>query len=567
MRAALVLAILLAGCKTEVVVSQPALERELAAAFEARRLESAAARTIRFRDGLLREAVDPARIDRPARAEAGRRALADLRAAVADLHRGRLGGEARVDADLLAFLLDRSEEEIRLADGDEVRWDALARPAGAAAPLARPGILVRGDLPLLASADAFSLPASPGDRPSTAAEARAAAGRLRQAAELLKRRGDQASVLYGSEGEGARAASRSSADRLEAEAKRLADEAPKLPGEGEGFGPALGTERFASILRFQHGLEESPADLEAFGLSLLEETERALADLAEAHFPGLTWRQAMEKVRDDHAAAPDLPAEARAAAEAARDFCIERGLVTIPPEARVGHVDLVGDEMAKSYPFAAYSFRLATPEGESGRYLVSPGATWMDAAQKEERLRGNCRAWTRIVAAHEMWPGHHLQIFVADRECSLLRREAWTPVFVEGWGLYCEWLLERHGFLAAPADRLAVLVMRAWRACRVVLDVRLHTGKCTPEQAVDFLVERAATTRESALAEVKRWMTSPGQPLSYAVGFREILALRASEEERLGARFDERAFHDRLLRCGPIPFRFVRRIFEVSAGP
>ncbi|HEU4394073.1 MAG TPA: DUF885 domain-containing protein [Planctomycetota bacterium] len=548
-----------ASCRTNVVVSQPALDRELAAALEGRRLDGVAAHTIRLRDGVLREATDLGRIDRPARADAARRAIADAREALASVHRGRLDRDGEVDADLVAFLLDGAEDRLRLADLEEPRHAELARPAGAAEPLARPGPPTRADLALLESADAFAIVGAPA--PATAFEARAAARRLAHAAELLRRRGMEASVIFGGAADEARKRSAASADALEKEGKRLDESAKSLPGEGEGFAPAAGVERFRSILRFEHGLDETPEEIESYGLALLEETERALEDLAAARFPGLTWREAIEKVRDDHATAEELPREARAAAEAARDFCIERGIVTIPPAARVGHVDLVGEEMAKSYPFAAYSFRLQTPEGESGRYMVSAGATWMDAATREERLRGNCRAWTRVVAAHEMWPGHHLQFWVADNECSVLRREALTPMFVEGWGLYCEDTLLRHGWFGSPADHLAVLVMRAWRACRVVLDPRLHTGKCTPEEAVDFLVARAATTRDSARAEVRRWMTAPGQPLCYAVGRREVLRLRAEEEARLGQRFDERAFHDRLLRCGPIPFRFVRQLF------
>ena len=564
--AALAAAALLCGaCRTNVVVSQPALDRELAAALEGRRLDGVAARTIRLRDGVLREATDRGRIDRPARADAARRAIADAREALASVHRGRLDRDGAVDADIVAFLLDGAEDALRLADLEEPRLVALAAPADAAAPLARPGPPSREDLALLESAAAFAPPATTSDRiPGSAADARAAARRLAQAAELLRRRGMEASVLFGSAADDARKNSAASADALEKEGKRLDESAKSLPGEGEGFAPAAGVERFRSILRFEHGLDETPEEIEAYGLSLLEETERALEDLAAARFPGLTWREAIEKVRDDHATAEELPREARAAAEAARDFCIERGIVTIPPAARVGHVDLVGEEMAKTYPFAAYSFRLQTPEGESGRYMVSAGATWMDSATQEERLRGNCRAWTRVVAAHEMWPGHHLQFWVADNECSVLRREAGTPLFVEGWGLYCEDTLLRHGWFGSPADHLAVLVMRAWRACRVVLDARLHTGKCTPEEAVEFLVARAATTPDSARAEVRRWMTAPGQPLCYAVGRREVLRLRAEEEARLGPRFDERAFHDRLLRCGPIPFRFVRALFAAE---
>ncbi len=550
------------GCAS-VPEAPPAVERALASALEARRLDAAAGRVLRFRDGLLGEATDPGRIDRVDRAAAARRTIADLRASVADVHRGRLDAEGRVDLDLALFLLDGAEERIRLADMDEGRVVANASPAqeamAGAAPDAPP---TREVVRRLRDPGFFAgfLNEPTGGR--TAEDLRASARRLRHAASHLRRLGDQAAILYPGEGEEARKAAQAAAERAEEWAKRRDEEAKSYPGGKDGgFAPPCGRDRFVAMLRFHHGVFETPEALEAWGLDLLARTHRELEELAAGQFPGRTWKEAMAEVRRDHATAEDLPAEAFRAAEEARDFCLAGGLVTIPPEARLGHVSLVGDEMARSYPFAAYSFRLATASGESGRYMVSPGATWMSPEQREERLLGNCRAWTRAVAAHEMWPGHHLQFWIADRDASALRREAGTPVFVEGWGLYSEWLLERHGYFRTPAERLAVLVMRAWRACRVVLDVRLHCGECTPEQAVDFLAGNAATTRDAATAEVTRYMTMPTQPFSYAWGWREILRLRSGEEARLGARFDERAFHDRLLRCGPIPFPFVRRLF------
>jgi uncharacterized protein (DUF885 family) len=562
--AALLLLGALPGCSTTVVVSQPTLERELAASLEARRLDGVVDRLLRFREGVAREGADLGRIDRVDRAAAARAAAAVLRADLEAVHRGRLDREGRVDLDLALFLLDQAEDNLRLADGDEALVADLAWPAEEAlawTPLeAPPAPEVRAFL-----AD----PASVGPEPRplagarTAEDVHAAVRRMRQAAVQLRRLGDQVDVLYpGDESRAAREAARKKADRLEEWAKKRDDEAKSLPGgEGKGFAPPCGRERFVAALRTRHGVEETPEALEEFGRALLAETKAALDALAASSFPGRTWKEALEETRKDHATAAAIPAEAFRDAVDAREFCIERGIVTIPPAARLGHVELVGDDMSRSYPFAAYSFRLATKDGESGRYMVSPGATWMDAAQREARLSGNCRDWTRVVAPHETWPGHHLQIWVADHLCSRLRREAGTSTFVEGWGLYCESLLDSHGYFTKPGQRLALLAMRAWRACRVVLDVRLHCGGMTPEQGVAFLEEHAGLTTDAATAEVTRYMGSPTQPFSYAFGWREILALRADEERRLGERFSEREFHDRLLRCGPIPFRFVRRLF------
>jgi uncharacterized protein (DUF885 family) len=558
--AAALLALSAAACRSADEAS-PTLERALAASLEARRLDAVADRVLGFREGLAREAADPGRIDRADRAAAARASMAVLRADLAAVHRGRLDLEGTVDLDLASFLLDQAEEEIRLADLDEALIESLSRPAGAVRALTEspiPSLEAMGVTP-----GAVVDPPDEGPPARTAGDLRAAASRLHQAADRLRRAADAVAVLHPAEGgTAARTTAREAADRAEARAKALEESAKNLPGGGKGgFAPPCGRERFVALLRSHHAIEETPEALEAFGRDLLARTTADLEALAAAEYPGRTWKQALEEIRGDHAAPAAMPAEALRDAEQARDFCIERGLVTIPEAARLGHVELVGEEMSRSYPFAAYSWRKPTAAGESGRYMVSPGATWMDAAQKEERLRGNCRAWTRVVAAHETWPGHHLQFWVADREGSRLRRAAGTSTFVEGWGLYSEWLLDRHGYFAKPAERLALLAMRAWRASRVVLDVRLHCGGMTPEQGIDFLVENAASTRDGATAEVTRYMGAPTQPFSYAYGWREILALRADEEARLGERFSEREFHDRLLRCGPIPFRFVRRLF------
>ncbi len=562
-----------AGCSS-TAPSRAEAGRDAASAGAALRLGAVVDRVLGFREGLAREGADLGRLDRPDRAAAARDAMAVLRAELAALPGGDLDREGRTDLDIAGFLLDQAEEQMRLADADEARIAGLAVPSADALGLEGDGVPGPETAARL-SAPGFMADPPPGDSlygaVRTAADLRAAGSRLRQAAERLRRAGNEVAVLYPAEGEAARKAAQDAAGRMEAVAKTRDEDAKKYPGGDEKqFSPPCGRERFVALLRTEHAVEESPEALEAYGLDLLKDTTAALESLAADSFPGLTWKQALDEVRKDHASSAELPGEALKDALEARDFCIEQGLVTIPPPARLGHVEMVGDDAARSYPFAAYGFRSSTPHGESGRYLVSPGATWMEAEQREQRLRGNCRAWTRVVAPHETWPGHHLQFWVADHDCSRLRREAGTSTFVEGWGLYCEWLLDRHGYFTTPGQHLALLAMRAWRACRVVLDVRLQCGGFTPEQGIDFLVENAGTTRDSATAEVRRYMDSPTQPFSYAVGWREILALRADEERRLGPRFDEREFHDRLLRCGPVPFRFVRRLFgygEPAAAP
>ncbi|MHC4821714.1 MAG: DUF885 domain-containing protein [Planctomycetota bacterium] len=549
---------LLASCTT-VEVSQPTLERELAAVKEQQRLDRVARRVLHFRDGLMKEALDRGRIDRVERAEAAAWGMARLREELAAIHRDRLDNEGRIDLDVAGWLLDASEEYMRVATLDDRRLGQLAAPASELSRLAAAGPPDEDVIEMLDAGAMWLLHKDYSPRKGAKSrDYRHAAARMRQAARLLRQRGNESAVLDSKRGPGALKNARAAAKKFDALAKRCDDMAKKASG---AMAEPLGREGFVARLRSQHGVDASPEAIAGWGRQLLDRTLGELDALAETHWPGMTWKQAIEVVRDDHATASDMPSEAFQAAIDARDFCIERGLMTIPPPAAIAHIELVGDNMAKSYPFAAYSWRRSTPHGESGRYMVSPGATWMTPEQTRERLRGNCRAWTRVVAPHEAWPGHHLQFWYADEYSTPLRREASTPVLVEGWGLYCEWLLDRHGYFKTPGERLALLTMRAWRASRVVLDVGLHTGKFTPKEGIEFLMENAALTRDAATAEITRYMRSPTQPFSYAWGWNALLELRRQEEERLGEAFDEREFHDRLLKAGPLPIRFLRRTF------
>jgi uncharacterized protein (DUF885 family) len=525
------------------------------------RLDVVVDRVLVFRDGLLGEALDMGRVDREDRAAAATWQIAAL-SLLLDREQG-VDVDASVDRDIARMVLDGAVIDLVNAHGKEAAIRRLAGPATGLAFLADPAPPTPATIDLLAGGVDGLYPAATPDAADTVppGDLRAAARRNRQVAGLLRTRGAQSQVLGGERGKTAHAAADEAAKRADEFAGALERSADERAKRDDWFGTPVGREEFIARLATRHGVDASPEELVAFGEDMLADATSALETLAAAEFPGRTWRQALVEVRADHATPGQIPAEAYEAAIAARDFVIREGFVTIPEPARLAHIEMVDDGMARSYPFAAYSWRLATSEGESGRYVTSPGATWMNADQQEERLQGNCRSWTRVVAPHETWPGHHLQFWVQDHTVTRIRREATTSVYVEGWGLYCEGLLFRHGFFPGKNERLARLVMRAWRAARVILDVKLHCEAMPPKDAIDFLVEHVGLPRDGAAAEVRRYCDSATQPFSYAVGCREIERLYADEERRLGAAFDERAFHDKLLATGAIPFRFVRRIF------
>ncbi len=175
------------------------------------------------------------------------------------------------------------------------------------------------------------------------------------------------------------------------------------------------------------------------------------------------------------------------------------------------------------------------------------------AGKKRERLEGHCLYGLPSVVPHEGYPGHHIQLVRANLNASRVRSVFSTSVMVEGWGLYCEQMMEEEGFSTDPRAKLFRLKDSLWRACRVVVDCGLHTRGWSPARAVDYMVREALLERTNAVAEVNRYTTSATQPMSYHMGKREILALREKCRRVWGPGFTLRRFHDWLLDHGSMP--------------
>jgi uncharacterized protein (DUF885 family) len=169
------------------------------------------------------------------------------------------------------------------------------------------------------------------------------------------------------------------------------------------------------------------------------------------------------------------------------------------------------------------------------------------------------------LAFHEGVPGHHLQIALAQDATDLpaFRRlsAGWLAnAFVEGWALYTERLADELGLYPDELARFGMLGYQAWRACRLIVDTGLHALRWTREQAIEFFYENVGLTERETVNEVDRYIVWPGQALSYKVGQREIEALRRAQQQRLGERFDLRAFHDAILSHAAVPLSALRAI-------
>ncbi len=206
------------------------------------------------------------------------------------------------------------------------------------------------------------------------------------------------------------------------------------------------------------------------------------------------------------------------------------------------------------------------PTYTAGRYSGAPitgkraGHYWVNTYDLKSRPLYALESLTM----HEAVPGHHLQIALTQELDSLpeFRRRLYVNAFGEGWGLYCEYLGEEMGFYKDPYSKFGRLTYEMWRACRLVIDVGLHTKGWTRDQAVKYLSENTALSLHEVNTEINRYISWPGQALAYKMGELKIKELRKKAEEKLAAKFDIREFHDLILSQGTVTLGLMEKMVD-----
>jgi uncharacterized protein (DUF885 family) len=319
---------------------------------------------------------------------------------------------------------------------------------------------------------------------------------------------------------------------------------------------ATGRDLFEFLLREAHGVHHSASELEDFGREEILKTQRQLQETAR-EVSGASWESQVEESKRDVPREADLLTAYRAEITRARQFVVDHGLLDIPAGECLEVVETPVFER-KTTPFAAYVPPAPFEQIQKGYFWVTPPDAALSEEDRRQHMKEHMLASIPITCVHEGYPGHHLQLSLANRADSPVQRQIGTPVLMEGWALYCEEMMGEAGFYTDPRTRLLQLKDYLWRCSRVVIDVGLHTGRLTFEEAVRTLVEVAKINPVSARGEVKRYSKTPTQPLSYAVGKREILRLRDEVRSQEGGSFSLKEFHRRLLQFGSIPPRRIR---------
>jgi uncharacterized protein (DUF885 family) len=321
------------------------------------------------------------------------------------------------------------------------------------------------------------------------------------------------------------------------------------PGEDEDIvGTPIGREALATDLNAEL-IAYTPEELLVIGEREYAWCEAEMKKAAkEMGFSD--WKEALEKVKTLHVAPGKQTDLIRDQAREAEDYVEKHDLITVPPLAKeVWRMQMMSPERQKVNPFFT--------GGET--ISVSFPTAGMDHDDKLMSMRGNNIHFARATVHHELIPGHHLQQFMNARY-NTHRAAFRTPFWGEGWSLYWEMLLWDMGFPTTPENKIGMLFWRMHRASRIIFSLNFHLGKWTPEQCIDFLVDKGGHERANAEAEVRRSFNGSYQPLYQLAYMMGGLQFKALHDELVvkGKKMTDRQFHDTIIQGGNLPVEMVR---------
>jgi hypothetical protein len=265
---------------------------------------------------------------------------------------------------------------------------------------------------------------------------------------------------------------------------------------------------------------------------------------------GNNWKEAQEKVKQTYVKVGHQPEEMHNLYNESVAFLKTHDLITIPALAEeTWRMKMLSSKQQLIAPFflGGEVLQIAYPTND------------MNHEDKLMSLRGNNPHFARAVVHHELIPGHHLQQYMNQRFKSY--RSYPTPFWTEGWALYWEMILWDEGFAQSPEDRIGMLFWRMHRCARIVFSLNYHLEKWTPQQCIDYLVEKVGHERSTAEGEVRRSFTGNYGPLyqiAYMVGGLQFYALKSELVD--SGKMTYKAFHDAVLHENSMPVEMVRAL-------
>ena len=342
--------------------------------------------------------------------------------------------------------------------------------------------------------------------------------------------------------------------RLESEIDSLGSVVKKnLAGMDEAdtnriVGKPIGDAAIADAL--QHAMiPYSPQELVAIAEQEFAWCDREYKRAAQELGFGDDWRKALEYVKGLHVSPGEQPQLIRALAWEAIEFLRQRDLLTIPPLAANGwRMDMMSPEAQRVNPYF-----LGGP-----KIIVSFPTSGMSHEEKLMSLRSNNIHFCRATVHHELIPGHHLQHYMTAR-FRPYRQMFSTPFWVEGWALYWEMRLWDLGFANSAEDRIGMLFWRRHRCARIIFSLNFQSGKWSPDECIEYLLENVGHEPSAAAAEVRRSVMGGYGPLYQAAYMLGGLQIRSLYRELVeSGQMPEKQFHDLVIQQNSIPIEMVR---------
>ncbi len=265
---------------------------------------------------------------------------------------------------------------------------------------------------------------------------------------------------------------------------------------------------------------------------------------------GTDWKAAQEKVKQSYVAEGHQPEAMLKLYQESIDFLKKHDLITIPPIA----------EETWRMRMIPPKQQLISPFFLGGEVLqISYPTDEMNHEDKLMSMRGNNPHFSRATVHHELIAGHHLQGFMNNRNKAY--RNWYTPFWIEGWALYQEFILWDLGFPQSPEDKIGMLFWRMHRCARIIFSLNYHLGRWTPQQCIDFLVDRVGHERANAEGEVRRSFTGnygPLYQLAYMVGGLQFYAMKKELVDSGKLTFKQ--YHDAVMSENSMPVEMVHAI-------
>lgn len=335
-----------------------------------------------------------------------------------------------------------------------------------------------------------------------------------------------------------------------AQLKKKIDPATQPKDDGSGIiGNPIGRDELIRLLTFEM-IPYTPEELIEIANKEFAWCDAELLKATKEMGFGDNWKQAQEKVKMSFVPEGQQPEAMLDLYNQSVEFIKKNDMISIPPIAE-----------------ETWRMRMIPPRQQ----LVSPfflgGETLSisyptDAMNHEDKLmsmRGNNPHFSRATVHHELIAGHHLQGFMNNRNKPY--RHYRNPFWTEGWALYWEFILWDMNFMRGPEDKIGMLFWRMHRCARIIFSLNYHLGKWTPQQCIDFLVDRVGHERANAEGEVRRSFTTnygPLYQLAYMTGAFQFYALKKELVD--GGKMNLKQYHDAVLKENAMPVEMVRAI-------